>query len=137
MKKPQITPNTIRILCFILGILVFGGCKHDGENTKINDYDASIQNATIEKNLLVGSWKDTSAAALDFTLFESATARSDNMQTLAYKRWSVDGNLLTITLESIGNGTSFVGNQVYTIEKLTESEMVLSDGEYVMVYRKK
>lgn len=45
--------------------------------------------ATSTSKLLIGSWLDSSEAKLHFTLLENGDAKSDNMETLVYKSWSV------------------------------------------------
>ena len=134
MKKLTIKSKTIRTLGFVFAALLLGSCSNDGKSTSSNGSDAGIQNPTAEEALLVGSWKDASPAALDFTLFENGTARSDNMKTLLYKSWSVNGKQVIFTVESIGNGTSSTSNVTYTIDTLTKSDLVLREGAYLSKY---
>ena len=84
--------------------------------------------STFDTKLLIGSWKDNSDAALDFTLFEDGSARSDNMKTLLYKNWQIKGDQITFTIESIGNATSSTDNLTYLIENLSDKELILNDG---------
>ncbi|GAA4441464.1 hypothetical protein GCM10023091_26770 [Ravibacter arvi] len=90
-----------------------------------------------DQHLLIGSWLDLSQAALHFSMFEDGTARSDNMKTLLYKKWRVAGDTLILTAESIGNGTSSTGDEVFHIEELTPSKLVLKQGENLLEYKKK
>ena len=124
-------------LVFLFGMLLFGSCTDKGNNVSSNESDPEVQNSTTERALLIGSWKDASEAALDFTLFQDGTARSDNMKTLLYKKWSVNGDQVTFTIESIGNGTSSTGEVTYTIEELTKSNLVLKEGTSLSTYTRK
>ena len=76
------------------------------------------------------------ALALHFTLFEDGTAKSDNMETLLYKSWSVKDNKITFIVESIGNKTTSTDTIVQTIEKLTNDELLLVDGDIREAYKK-
>lgn len=139
-KKMKINVKAIRNASFILGIFLVVSCKNEATTTVIAtepDIEADAQSPEYSKELLVGSWKDNSESALDFTLFEDGTAQSDNMKTMLYKSWKLDGNQVTFTIESIGNQTSSIDDQTYTIEKLTENELVLKDGTYVTEFTKK
>ena len=81
--------------------------------------------------LIIGSWKDTTSSQLHFTLFEDGSAQSDNMTTLLYRKWKLDGNKITFTIESIGNGNSFIDEETFTIDELTTKKMVLKKGNVV------
>ena len=85
---------------------------------------------------IIVSWKDNSESALNFTLFEDGTARSDNMKTLLYKSWKQEGNQITFTVQSIGNGTCSVSDVTYIIDKLTKDKLILRKGEYLFEYTK-
>ncbi|WP_084668426.1 lipocalin family protein [Arenibacter nanhaiticus] len=56
------------------------------------------QSSTVDKELLVGSWKDSSEFALHFTLFKDGSASSDNMKTLLHRTWEVQENKITFTV---------------------------------------
>jgi len=91
---------------------------------------------TNNTKLLIGSWKDKSSAALHFSLLSDGSARSDNMQTLLYQKWSVKGNKLTLTIKSIGNGNSSVSEEVFDIYKLDEESLILKQDNIVFEYSK-
>ncbi len=91
---------------------------------------------TINTKLLIGSWKDKSSAALHFSLLSDGSARSDNMKTLLYQKWSVKGNKLTLTIKSIGNGNSSVSEEVFDIYKLDEESLILKQDNIVFEYSK-
>jgi len=91
-----------------------------------------------KKDLLVGSWVDTSDAGLDFTLNADGTAKSDGMATLLYKNWRrIGNNKVSFVIKSVGNGSSSTEEEVNDIVKLTDKEMILKDGDYTMKYVKK
>ena len=91
---------------------------------------------TINPKHLIGSWKDKSSAALHFSLLSDGSARSDNMQTLLYQKWSVKGNKLTLTIKSIGNGNSSVSEEVFDIYKLDKKSLILKQDHIVFEYSK-
>lgn len=131
-----IKTKTINILFLIVGILLLGSCKKDKKSTTNNEANSAKENSIVEKELLVGSWKDTSTSALHFTLFKNGTACSDNMKTLLYKNWNVKENHITFTIESIGNGTSSTDTVTYSIEKLARNKLILRRGTYLSEYTK-
>ncbi|MEO9147262.1 MAG: lipocalin family protein [Ginsengibacter sp.] len=136
MKNLTRKTKAILNLFFIVGILLLGSCKTDTKNKTSNGSGTEIQNSIGEKEFLIGSWKDNSEAALNFTLFKDGSARSDNMKTLLYKNWKVKGNQITFTIESVGNRTSSIDTVTYTIEKLTKTDLVLKNGTYLSEYTK-
>ncbi|MCM4168441.1 hypothetical protein KCTC52924_02013 [Arenibacter antarcticus] len=137
MKNLITNTKTIHILFLIVGVLLLGSCKNDRKSTANNEANSEIEESIVEKEFLVGSWKDTSKSALHFTLLKNGTARSDNMKTLLYKNWKVKANQITFTIESIGNGTSSMDTITYNIEKLTRDELILKKGNYLSEYTKK
>lgn len=132
-----IKTNTLQAILLMVGILLTASCNNDNKNSQNNKTTPAIENTDIEKDLIVGSWEDTSPAALHFTLLKDGTAHSDNMKTLLYKKWSVKGNQITFTIESIGNQTSFIDEDTYTIEKITKDELILKKGDYLSKYIRK
>jgi len=133
--------NKLLTLSLACGLIFFGSCK---ENEKIKDDKSEIEiqvktksDTNIDKNLLIGSWLDASEAALHFSLFEDETSRSDNMKTLLYEKWRLEGNKLILTVKSIGNGNTSVGEEKYLIEELTDKKMVLKNGKRLLKFKKK
>jgi len=112
-------------------IFLLSACNN--ENTTLSEEN---QNSTTNQDYLVGSWKDNSKSALHFTLFKDGSARSDNMETLLYKTWKVKGSQLTLTVESVGNGTSSTNEVNYTINKLTKNQLVLKNRNLLSKYTK-
>ncbi|SHJ68336.1 Lipocalin-like [Arenibacter nanhaiticus] len=140
MKNLILKTRAIQVL-FLIGILSLGSCRNEGKNATESKVTSEIQNkdkhsSTIDKELLVGPWKDQSEFALHFTLFKDGSASSDNMKTFLYRTWEVQGNQITFTVESIGNGTSFIDNETYVIDKLTKDSLILKNGEYRFEYTK-
>ena len=137
MKNLATKSKIIPITFLMLGLLLLGACKNDTKTTMDNEMNSKHQKSEVENELLVGSWLDSSDAALHFTLFNDGTARSDNMNTLLYKNWKVEGNQITFIIESIGNGTSSVDTITYNIEKLTKNKLILKKDNYLSEYTKK
>ena len=139
IEQMRIIFKKLPALLLVSGLIIFGSCK---EAKKLKDDKSNIEiqkksDTTINKDLLVGSWLDSSEAALHFTMFEDGTARSDNMETLLYEKWRLEGDKLIITAKSIGNGSSSVGDDVYEIQELTDKKMILKNGEYFLEFVKK
>ena len=125
------------IFCFIL----FNSCKNGQKDSIDKETENEIQVAEIndfkfDKSLIIGSWVDTSEVALNFTLFANGTARSDNMKTLLYKNWRINGNKIILTIESIGNGTSSINDETFNIQKLNTNELILKAGNSSFKYIK-
>lgn len=59
-------------------------------------------------------------------LLPDGRAGSINMHTLLYQSWQLDGNRLTLTGKSIGNGNSSPLTVTYTIDGLSRTTLVLT-----------
>jgi outer membrane lipopolysaccharide assembly protein LptE/RlpB len=136
MNNLKIKSKTIQTPFLIAAILLLVSCDYNWRSTTNNKPKLELENSIDKQELLIGSWKDTSKSALHISLFKNGTARSDNMKTLLYKNWSVKGNQITFTIESIGNGNSTTENVTYIIEKLTNNELILRKGIYLTKYKK-
>ena len=108
-------------------------CKNGQENA---DKKKAAQKTSINEKYLIGSWEDTSPAALHFTLSANGTAKSDNMSTLLYEKWYVNNDSLYLVVKSIGNKTSSIDTTVYYIEHLDENRMKLKDKNKILDYTK-
>lgn len=143
MKKETVFTKIILVAFLASGILLFNSCKEGSKTVIDKSGNESIElktnnekMASFDKNLLVGSWEDTSESALHFSLFADGTARSDNMKTLLYQSWRLENNKLVLTAKSIGNDTSSIDDEVYSVEELTENKMILKRGESIFEYHK-
>lgn len=128
----MININKIFTLLLVAALLVIS-CKNGQENA---DHKKAAQKSTVTERYLIGSWEDSSPAALHFTLFEDGTARSDNMSTLLYEKWYLKDNNLYLVAKSIGNKSSSTDTETYVIKHLDESQMKLKQGNRVMEYRR-
>lgn len=59
-------------------------------------------------------------------LLPDGRAVSINMHTLLYTGWSLDGNRLTLTGKSIGNGNSSSFTTASTIDSLSSTTLILN-----------
>lgn len=59
-------------------------------------------------------------------LLPDGRAGSINMRTLLYRHWQLDGNRLTLTGKSIGNGNSSLFTATSTIDRLSRTTLVLN-----------
>ena len=103
----------------------------------INFFCDFKKTATYNSKLLIGSWFDRSKAKLHFTLHENGVAKSDNMETLVYKSWSVRNDSLFLKVKSIGNRTHFETIEAYKIDTLDSNTLVLHNINFKMSYTRK
>ena len=136
MKNSNIKSYFFKITFLTFALFALNSCKEEPKNIEIEEETVEVQKPLTSEELLVGSWKDTSPSALHFSIFEDGTAKSDNMKTLLYKSWSVKDNKITFIVESIGNKTTTTDTIVQTIEKLTNDELILVDGDIREAYKK-
>lgn len=124
----MIIKNSIKpYLCFLISLIIinFFGC------------DFNKKPATYNSKLLTGSWLDRSKAKLHFTLLENGVAKSDNMETLVYKSWSVPNDSLFLKVKSIGNRTHFETIEAYKIDTLDSNTLLLHNKNFKMSYTRK
>ena len=126
------------LMILLASALLFSSCQNPENSANQDDKEEATveQSASANTSSLIGSWEDQSQAALHFTLFADGTAKSDNMSTLLYERWSVNGNELSLVAKSVGNKQSSIDTMVYSIEKLNENEMTLKHGDLILEYKK-
>ncbi len=145
LKRVRTTRNKLfSTVLFIFFWIVFAGMFKFNilANMKGYDVDGNVTelehtNSEIKEKQLIGSWLDTSESKLHFTLFNDGTARSDNMETLLYRKWRLEGNNLILTEESIGNGNTSVGDYKYEIVLLNDKALSLKRGKLIKRYVKK
>ena len=137
---------SIKNVTIVLGITLFIiSCNTvvkenlDGQlSVSAEESAVAIESKTIDKELLYGSWIDHSEAILNFSINPDGSAQSDNMESLLYKSWKLNNDMITFSVESIGNHTSSTEKESYSIESLTQSKMVLKDRAGVLyTYTKK
>ena len=119
------------ILLLLLPFFVFscnmGSKENRGRQSSaaVTGKPVAVNSKAVDKNLLYGSWIDNGEAKLNFTLNSDGTAKSDNMETLLYKNWKLNGNKITFTIESVGNHSSSIDEETYSIVSLDKDKMVL------------
>lgn len=69
-------------------------------------------------------------------LEQGGKASSINMATLKYEAWVRQEDKLLLSGQSIGNGQTIVFTDTMTIEKLTDTELVLKRGEMTINYHR-
>ena len=123
------------------GLTLFPSCGKNDVFVNLPPNLASpelIQPATASmlSEAIEGSWHDNSHAALHFSLFKDGTARSDNMETLVYKNWRVDGQNIIFTIESRGNQISSIDEIVYQVYQIENDKLVLMRNGMTFSYTK-
>lgn len=71
-----------------------------------------------------------------FTLEAGGKASSINMATLQYEKWQQKENLLILSGKSIGNHQTILFSDTLIIEKLTQDQLVLKQGELIRNFTK-
>lgn len=131
--------NRSTSILLLIGLITIVACKQtvatDKKSFKKEFAEKPV--TTIDEKLLIGSWLDQSESKLHFSLLQNGTARSDNMTTLLYQKWRLDGTKLTLTVESIGNGNSSTGEETYEIKTLTKEKLILKDGDNLLRFIRK
>jgi hypothetical protein len=95
---------------------------------------------TENKVLLVGSWVQPIPGQEDklygFKLNADGSASSINMHTLLYQKWELKNGQLILTAKSIGNHTSSVDDETYTIELIGKNSLKLNHGFKSFTYKR-
>ncbi len=151
----EVTTNTVTVSCDD-SIVTFGtfdaekdcpGGLHIGSPITVS-YKGEIHDgfatacrlsAPANYNFLAGSWLQTypvSDVEQGFRLLTDGSAESINMATLVYTGWSVDGDKLTLSGKSIGNGQTIDFTETWTIEKVNELVLNICQGKMRMSYKR-
>lgn len=112
-------------------------------------YKGALTNETVATKVIVtpaalspllGAWVEPipGIGGEQGILFEKGgIASSINMYTLVYKSWQQNGDTLTLTGESIGNGQTIDFTEKAVIEKLDIDSLVIAfDGNRIIRYSK-
>ena len=106
--------------------------------------DIYIEGSAItseDKALFIGSWVEpipgNEDAVQGFSLYEDGTASSINMNTLLYQKWALKEGQLILTAKSIGNHSSSVDDETYTIELIGKNSLKLNNGFTSYTYKKR
>ena len=138
MKK-----NIIRIITLFVFITVTISLVGMYKFNVLQD-DIYIEGSSLsieDQNLyLLGSWVEpipgNEKEFQGFTLNNDGTAKSINMATLQYQKWQyIDGKLI-LTVKSIGNKISSIGEDIYTIISVSENYLYLKNGNIQTIYNK-
>lgn len=111
------------IFSFLLAVCCLTACRSDRKNELIGEW---IQPVPGMENQVQG-----------LVLEKNGTARSVNMQTLQYEKWERKKDKLILTGLSIGNRQTIRFSDTLTIQKLSETELVLQKKEWVSAYKKR
>lgn len=69
-----------------------------------------------------------------FILSPDGTATTVNAETILYSTWSRNGDILTLTGQSLGNRQTIDFTQDYEIEKLTSDTLIIRNGDMLFEY---
>ena len=123
----------------LIGLITLVACKQSTNTDEKSSKKEHVEKfaSAINEKQLIGSWLDQSESKLHFSLLQDGTARSDNMATLLYQKWRLDGTKLILTVKSIGNGNSSINEETYEIKTLTEEKMIIQNGDYLLEFIRK
>jgi len=130
----------IFFIALVVTVSILGIYKFNFTNDDLYISGSSLNDETINK-YIVGSWvmpiPGDEKEVQGFILNKDRSANSINMATLQYQKWKIQGDKLILTSKSIGNKTSFVEDEVYTIISVGEDQLFLKYGEAEYTYRRK
>lgn len=86
----------------------------------------------------VGTWIEQTGGSeeLGFTMYEDGSASSLNMGYVMFNKWERQGDLLILKGDYVGVAKREFSDTM-KIEKLTKTELTLSQGGYSVTYTKK
>jgi hypothetical protein len=94
----------------------------------------------VKPELLVGDWVEPNPIDADelqgIELLKDGKAKSINMETLQYTNWYITEDKLALVVKSIGIHTSSIDTLIYTVERLTDKELILKEGDVTISYTK-
>jgi len=133
----------IRIIMFTVFIVATIGLVGIYKFNVLQD-DVYIEGASLtiedQNTYLLGSWIEpipgNEKEFQGFTLNSDGTANSINMATLQYQKWQFKDGKLILTAKSIGNKTSSVGEEIYTIISVNKNYLYLKNKDIQLVYKK-
>ncbi len=103
--------------------------KPDG-TTEVKQATALTVNTHSPYFYIAGTWVEPNpidaTAVQGVTLNTDGTAASVGMATLLFKNWSLDGNILSLTSESIGNKVTTTITDSLQIVKIDQDSLVLA-----------
>jgi len=133
----------IRVIMFTVFITVTIGLVGMYKFNVLQD-DIYIEGSSLtieeQNTYLLGSWIEpipgNEKEFQGFILNDDGTAESINMATLQYQKWQFKDGKLILTAKSIGNKTSSVGEEIYTIISVNKKYLYLKNGDLQLVYKK-
>lgn len=133
LKNSLVILISLFVLICLAGIYKFNFLQDDiyYQGSAINSDDTA---------LFIGSWVEpipgNPDAVQGFTLNEDGTACSINMHTLLYQKWGLKPGKLILTAKSIGNHTSSIDDEEYTIELVGKNSLKLNNGYASFTYKR-
>lgn len=120
-------------------------CKNEtvvlAEEIKENPVTDSVKADIPIAEKLVGNWVEPNPINPEedqgIELLKDGKAKSINMETLKYEQWWIQNDKLVLVETSIGNHLSGTDTMIYAIGELTDSSLVLQDGDRAIKYRRK
>ncbi|MGZ2371396.1 lipocalin family protein [Ancylomarina sp. YFZ004] len=132
-KRILLSIVALFILIAFAGIIKFNVLQDD-------IYDETSAISSEDKALFIGSWVEpipgTPNSIQGFTLNEDGTASSINMHTLLYQKWVLKPVKLILTAKSIGNHSSSIDDEEYTIEFVCKNSLKLNNGYASFTYKR-
>lgn len=123
------------------GILIGDSATITYKGVMSADTDTKVLTLTVKsaQSPLFGSWVEPIpgiGGEQGIEIKRGGSASSINMYTLVYNSWSKDGNTLTLTGQSIGNGQTIEFSDKYTIDRADADSLILTSETRALRYGK-
>jgi hypothetical protein len=126
-------------LSIVLGTLILSTPSETGK-VEIQAQELTTIELTPEEKKLMGSWvektPDDEKIYQGFTLHSDGSASSINTDILLYKKWKVQGDTITLLVESRGLGVESQDIETYAFEHVSKNRLLLKIGNSVFTYKR-
>jgi len=127
------------VLSMVLGTLLWN-TERESSKIKVQNQEIVTLELTQEERELMGSWvektPDDEKRYQGFTLHSDGSASSINTDALLYKRWKVQGDKITLLVESRGLGIDSQDIETYAFEQVSKNKLLLKIGNSTFTYKR-
>ena len=126
------------VLSMVLGMLLW---NNESESSKeIVTQEIVTIALSPEERELMGSWvektPDDEKKYQGFTLHSDGSASSINTDALLYKKWRVQGDTITLLVESKDLGIESQDIETYAFEHVSKNRLLLKIGNSIFTYKR-
>jgi len=133
----KLSSFTIVVLLSLLFILLWD--KYHIEDINTYKMTHEVKQLSSKEKELLGSWVEPISGKSDyqgFTLCADGTAKSINTGELFYKKWKIQGNKLTLEVETYDKGLTSEDIETYIIAEVLDDALLLKIGESIYTYKR-